>query len=344
MNVFEPGQLRSIFAQDQLSPAKLEAVFKGPLQQVNGKFKLLRFHARILGDVSFRGISADVHSKLFVYRILLKNTLFVKENTTDIFPRFSVTELYEMIMLEHLLASHQSLEIFDLFWSDLADKVKFFLNFFQFVKGDSDRSVQGLSHFTMALRSIKADASPGALFERETARLETINCFLKFNPQIYQPVIASTEPRLAKIKQKANSMLSSKPLYSLVFVKIMREGLEKLMGTDFTRFLKEERNCHSDPVPHTQDNFEKDMGASVLSKSLLGDESILGSIINLDLHPQPKSDNASSEWPDSNLRKQQFAWSVSGVTLAEFIGHGQHRPDPRFSLSNDSSSGCGTVV
>jgi hypothetical protein len=289
VNELDIKQMRLISSKDQLSPAKLEQIFNTPLQQIKGKFKLQRLHSLILKDVSLKGISCDLSSKIFIYRILIKNSRFAKDDPNEIFPRYSIKNLFELIFLEHLTLPGL-LDIFQLFWSDLSDKIKYFLNFYQFVKGDPDKSVHFIDNFILSMKSLNTKSS-NILLDREILRLTAINGFFTSNPQIFQPNLQNENMNLVnKVKKNPQSFSS---LYLLTFVKIIREAIEKLMGLDFKKFLREEKNSQS-IVTQTQENLDKDAGVSVLSKSILGDESILGSMINIDFNennPHPKDNS-----------------------------------------------------
>jgi hypothetical protein len=186
-----------------------------------------------------------------------------------------------MILLEHL-NSNNSIDIYELFWSDLSDKIKYFLNFYQFVKSDFDQSIQYIENFLQSIKSVNMDSS-SAQVEREIFRLTAINGFFVSNPQLFQPFIQTENKNISLQKKLKATPLISIPLYSLTFTKIIKETIEKLMGLDFARFLREEKNFQQNPT-NTQENLEKDIGTSVLSRSILGDESILGSMINIDFN------------------------------------------------------------
>lgn len=270
-------------AQDSLSPAALESVFEMPLKQVKGKFKLVRLHLQIVDGVSNNGFSKDLLSKLFVYRLLLKNTTFIKDDSKDIFPRYSVTHLVELIILEHLISDVESTEIFHFFWTNLGDKIKYFLNFYEFVKGDHEGNIQFISNYVQSLKNLKSIEQQDMSFERETLRLRVINSFFQSNPQVFQPSISASPPAV-----------SSRPLYIQVFKKVLKEAMEKLFGLNFERFVKEEKINQNMVPSQTQENLEKEMGNSMLSRSILGDESILGSVMNMDFNVNSKSESKQS--------------------------------------------------
>jgi hypothetical protein len=267
--------------QRKLSPVYLENIFNGPLEKVKGKFKLVRFHNQILEDIKLNKMGKDILSKMFIYQILLKNTTFSKEGSSEIFPRWGLSNLFELVMIEHLVSSQESAEIFGVFWTDLNDKIKYFLNFFEFVKGDQNTNIQYLDNYILALRNLKSVDPQDSLFERETLRLQVINGFLLSTPDF--------------------SLLHSKPvpirpLHSLLFKGILKETIEKLMGLNFERFLREEHTNQTIPGSQTHENLEKEVGNSALSKSFLGDESILGSIMNIDFNLSSKKPLGPSRW------------------------------------------------
>ena len=270
--------------QDLLSPSKLETAFNQPLQYLNGKFILVKFHSLILADIGPKGVSRDINSKLFIYRLLVKNARFSKEDSHEISPRFGALQLFEIVMMEHLMTSRSSPVVFKLFWSDLHDKIKYFLNFFEFVKGDSDQSIPFLASFNSSVKHLL----PSSNLERDSLRLSLFNGFFSCNPQIFQP-------NLPQSKRGRFSGLSSKLLYSKLFIKLVDQALEKLMGFDFERFSHEEKTFPNNFSGGTQENLEKEMGNSILSKNLLEDESIMGSVINLDFNNL----NSKQEVPSS---------------------------------------------
>ena len=131
-----------------------------------------------MADIQPNGVSKDINSKLFIYRLLIKNARFSKEDSHEISPRFGGIQLFEVIMMEHLMTSMKIPYVFKLFWTDLHDKIKYFLNFFQFVKGDPDKSIPFLEAFNSSVKNVSCN------MERESLRLTLINGFFSCNPQI----------------------------------------------------------------------------------------------------------------------------------------------------------------
>ena len=296
---------------------RCQSEIRSILSRVVGAEQLIRFHGRIIHNVLLKGETAKIEDLLNFYRVLISSCNFEVISKTSFVPKFKFKYLYEIISLEHLFGK-KKIYAFSLFWNQLRDKLIYIIDLLNYTTGNkSDKSHEYLVNFLNFSKQRPDIFRDKDSFDREEYRLATLSHLIvtwrmnsmktselnnsnnnhhQINKQSANKGEAIQEEQVKQLDvgRKSLTKLESKKnsLMEIITKKITEDVLEKLMGIDLGRLLEAEKEVKIGEGLH--EGMDKEGNTSILSKSIIAEDSILGSVAFLDMH-NPTSNNLISQ-------------------------------------------------